>query len=74
MSVRGKSKSWSDYSNIDFDYAKDTVTQVLKVVSIFNTEANELTFEIKEKQFKVIVTGFDHNRDLLIHQKTEVGE
>lgn len=76
MSVRGKSKSWSDYSNIDFDYAKDiTVTQAPEgCVDIQHRNANELTFEIKEKKFKVIVTGFDQNRDLLIHQKTEVGE
>lgn len=71
LSAFGKSRSWKDYSPIDFQFEKNIPIQIepSAAASIISVQDNELTLEITQDKFEISVAGFDENRDLLVHPK-----
>ncbi|MBM1931908.1 hypothetical protein JQW20_22930 [Sulfitobacter pseudonitzschiae] len=71
VSALGKSRSWRDYSKIDFQFGKTIPIEIspkgaAKVISV---SENTFTVELLQPEFRVSAKGFDGNRDLLIHPR-----
>lgn len=65
------------YDPLDFSFSNNSSLKVgatKDTVKLLNHSDNVLEFEVTGEQFKVDVTGFDGNRDLLIKLKTDVME
>ena len=71
LSAFGKSRSWKDYSPIDFQFRKSIPIGIEPptAASVLEADGNEFMIEIHEPNFQISVSGFDENRDLLIHPK-----
>jgi len=73
LSVRGNSRSWKDYSPIDFGFG-DNIEMNIEPISagdIISASENEFVVEVNDEDFVVKSSGFDPHRDLLI--KTTIG-
>lgn len=67
LSVKGNSRSFKDYTPIDFDYLTtiNIETAPASAVEIVARGGNRLTVEVRESEFEINVRGFDRHRDLL---------
>ena len=67
LSVKGNSRSFKDYTPLDFDYAKSITIETAPAgaAEIVAQNENRFTVEIREPVFSVNVRGFDRHRDLL---------
>lgn len=67
LSVRGNSRSFKDYTPLDFDYSKDIAldTSPPEAVRVINQSGNRLSLHISQVPFTIKVKGFDPHRDLL---------
>jgi hypothetical protein len=68
LSSRGNSRSWKDYSPIDFKFGDSIKVKIEPEGSgrIISASENEIIFEISDQDFAVKAGGFDPHRDLLI--------
>lgn len=73
LSVRGNSRSWKDYSPIDFGFGDNIKVKIEPngAGDVISASENELVVEINEEDFAIKTSGFDPHRDLLI--KTNIG-
>lgn len=74
LSVKGNSRSFKDYTRIDFDFS-DTITveaEPAHAVHIAEKNENRLTIEISQPEFEVKVSGFDKHRDLLVRTQLQL--
>lgn len=63
-----------DAKSPDFQIGKDGVSVVAQEgVEIVEVKNNELRIEVLKQDFRLAVTGFDTNRDLLVNVKMEEG-
>ncbi|EAP77852.1 hypothetical protein ISM_06145 [Roseovarius nubinhibens ISM] len=74
VSALGKSRSWRDYSKIDFQFGKTipieiSPTGAAKVISV---SQNTFTVALLKPEFRISAKGFDRNRDLLIHPRIKL--
>mgnify|MGYP006286029349 CR=1 FL=1 len=71
ISALGRSRSWRDYSKIDFEFGKSIALDISPEDSARILEADENTFvvELLKPNFRVSAKGFDRNRDLLVHPR-----
>lgn len=76
LSVKGNSKSFSDYSQLDFDYASTIRLEISpnESVKVIEQSANKLSLEIFSPTFQIQVKGFDKYRDLLNRTTLKVSE
>ncbi|MDG1431372.1 MAG: hypothetical protein P8Q23_07370, partial [Paracoccaceae bacterium] len=74
VSALGKSRSWRDYSKIDFEFGKTIPIEVSPKGSAKVVEATKNTFtvELFQPDFRISAKGFDGNRDLLIHPRIKL--
>ena len=76
LSVKGNSKSFKDYSQLDFDYASTIKLEVSssEAVKVLEQSVNKLSLEIFSPTFQIQVKGFDKHRDLLNRTTLKVSE
>ncbi|WP_425082005.1 hypothetical protein [Ruegeria arenilitoris] len=74
VSALGKSRSWRDYSKIDFEFGKTIPIDISPKGSAKVLEAakNTFTIELLQPDFRVSAKGFDGNRDLLVHPRIKL--
>lgn len=74
VSALGKTRSWKDYSKIDFDFGKTIPIEVSppEAAKIVRAAKNSFTVELLSPNFRISANGFDRNRDLLIHPKVRL--
>ncbi|MGS4991014.1 hypothetical protein ACVDG9_23820 [Roseibium sp. RP-7] len=71
VSALGRSRSWKDYRKFDFEFGKSIpiIVEPMDSVNVVEASENQFLIEILKPDFKISATGFDGNRDLLIHPK-----
>jgi hypothetical protein len=74
VSALGKSRSWRDYSKIDFEFGKTVPIDISPKGSakILDASKNSFTVELLQSDFRISAKGFDGNRDLLIHPRIKL--
>lgn len=74
VSALGKSRSWRDYSKIDFQFGKTIPIEISPkgAAKIVSASENTFTVELLQPEFRVSAKGFDGNRDLLIHPRIKL--
>lgn len=67
LSVRGNSRSFKDYTSLDFDYSKDIAVEIFPADAavIITRKGNRLSLHVSQVPFTIKVNGFDPHRDLL---------
>lgn len=76
LSVKGNSRSFKDYTTLDFDYAKtiNIETTPADAVAILERGGNRFTVEVLKPGFTINVFGFDRHRDLLNRTELKILE
>ncbi|MES0871283.1 hypothetical protein [Pseudovibrio sp. SCP19] len=74
VSALGKSRSWRDYSKIDFEFGKTIPINISPkgAAKIIKASKNTFTVELLQSDFCVSAKGFDGNRDLLIQPRIKL--
>ncbi|MBM1311018.1 hypothetical protein JQT66_12305 [Sulfitobacter mediterraneus] len=74
VSALGRSRSWRDYSKIDFQFGKTIPIDISPkgAAKILSASENTFTVELLQPDFCVSAKGFDGNRDLLIHPRIKL--
>ncbi len=74
VSALGKSRSWRDYSTIDFQFGKTIPIEISPkgAAKVISASENTFTVELLQPEFRVSAKGFDGNRDLLIHPRIKL--
>lgn len=57
------------HSPLDFDLTKKAISRSLTNAVIRTSKPNSLLIEVTDKDFKIDITGFDPNRDLIVDAK-----
>jgi hypothetical protein len=57
------------HSPLDFDLTKKAISTSLTNAAIRTSRPNALLIEVTDKDFKIDITGFDPNRDLIVDPK-----
>ncbi|KIC39878.1 hypothetical protein RA27_16370 [Ruegeria sp. ANG-R] len=74
VSALGKTRSWRDYSKIDFQFGKTIPIDISPqgAAKVVSASENTFTVELLQPEFRVSAKGFDGNRDLLIHPRIKL--
>lgn len=74
QTISGPTAAWRYYSKHDFEMGKDIKIDLTPKdkIKIMESDGNNLKLEINSPSFKIMVTGFDENRDLIT--KVKVGD
>ncbi|KCZ83525.1 hypothetical protein HAD_13014 [Hyphomonas adhaerens MHS-3] len=75
LSVGGNARSFKDYTPIDFDFSSTIGVEITpeKAAKVLTQNGNKLVVEVQKPEFKVVASGFDRHRDLLIKTEVKVG-
>ena len=67
QTINGPSAAWKYYSKHDFEMGKDISVDLIPKdkIQVVESDGNNLKLEINAASFKITVTGFDANRDLI---------
>ena len=71
QTLNGPSDAWKHYSPIDFKIGEDITVNAepSDKICVVTQEGNNLKLEINSPKFKIQLTGFDKNRDLITKAK-----
>jgi hypothetical protein len=67
QTINGPNEAWKYYSKHDFEMGKDISIEMVPKdkIQVVESTGNNLKLEINATSFKIKVTGFDTNRDLI---------
>ena len=71
VSALGKSRSWRDYSPIDFEFNKTIPIKIFPTdaAELVSGSGNSFLVNVLKPNFSISVEGFDPNRDLIVQPK-----
>lgn len=71
VSALGKTRSWRDYSPIDFEFNKNIPINIEPIDSaeLVSGDGNKFLINVLKPNFSISTEGFDSNRDLIVQPK-----
>lgn len=71
VSALGKTRSWRDYSPIDFEFNKTIPIKIepIDAAELVSGDGNKFLINVLRPNFSISTEGFDSNRDLIVQPK-----
>ena len=71
VSALGKTRSWKDYSPIDFEFVKNIPIKIepIDAAELVSANGNKFLINVLKPNFSISTEGFDPNRDLIVQPK-----